>query len=183
MQLRRERFIFVGATVGMAREEALVFVHRQVVICCHILQLCCSSYFSCPVLLAGMKTDCDFHSLKKKKKNVGLVERRWLGFSSLPLSVPWKLLLKSLTDKIFVTEDCKKVIATKSVVSLLCHTYVLGTVWVAKKCCIAFLVVLSFFHLCFTRQWLPFVEAANAPHVVLKCVCLSFLCAFVQCSV
>lgn len=161
----------------MARKEALVFVHRQVVICCHILQLCCSSYFSCPVLLAGMKTDCDFHSLKKKKCGTcwTSVAGILLSPSFCPLETSVKVFdWQHLHNRRLQKSDCYKV-CCKSVVPYVRSGYRLGgkKVLHSVPCCsefFSFVLHPTMAPFCWSRQCSP-CSFKMRTLVIFVCVC------------
>lgn len=119
-----------------------------------------------------------FSLVEKKKKNVGLVERRWLGFSSLPLSVPWKLLLvfdwQHLHNRRLQKSDCYKV-CCKSVVPYVRSGYRLGgkKVLHSVPCCsefFSFVLHPTMAPFCWSRQCSP-CSFKMRTLVIFVCVC------------
>lgn len=127
LQLRRECFIFVGVMVAWPGKGSSVFVHRQVVICYHFCS-CVASHLSLALSASRNENWLWFHLLKKSGSC-------WTSVAWFFLSVSWQLLsgATNMADKRASKWKLGKIRATKSVVSLLCHTYVLGTVWVARS--------------------------------------------------
>lgn len=86
LQLRRECFIFVGAMVAWPGKGSSVFVHRGKFVICYHFCSCVASHVSLALSASRNENWLWFHLLKK----VGVVERRWLGFSSRLLATSFR---------------------------------------------------------------------------------------------